>query len=65
MRPLGIPVGYECNQKTWDEFKRKYPPAPRKPLIFGEIRSGLGEVYIFVREGLPDGFHPVYNNAAK
>lgn len=52
-----IPIGYECNQQTWNNLVQAFPPAPK---IFGEQRSSLGDIFIHVNAECADGFHPIY-----
>lgn len=52
------PIGYECNQQTWDNMPNFLP---KRKMKYELSSSFFTPTFIVVREGVPDGFHPVYD----
>lgn len=52
-----VPVGYECNSKTWDNVMDYMPKAPKSTLM---KRVYITHTFIDVCDDLPDGFHPIF-----
>jgi hypothetical protein len=55
-----LPAGYKCNSKTWKTREELLP----RVFITGEHYDtkspAFNNSFINIEEGLPDGFHPVY-----